>query len=100
MVRRIKTMTRHRENPQPTLNMTEKNEFNEYWKTLYDDTDEIGENNRDTKTNSPSKQKIKDIIDHLPMRKAPGPDKMTAELLKYGGKVALAMTTKLTQLIW
>lgn len=55
MVRRIKTMTRHRENPQPTLNMTEKNEFNEYWKTLYDDTDEIGENNRDTNTNLPSK---------------------------------------------
>ena len=55
MVRRLKAATRHRENPQPTLNMTEKNEFNEYSKTLYDDTDEIGENNRDTNTNSPSK---------------------------------------------
>ena len=34
------------------------------------------------------------------MKKAPGPDKMTAELLKYGGKVALEMTVNLVSLIW
>ena len=43
MVSRLKKMTRHRENPQPTLNMTEKKQFNEYWRTLYDDSEEISE---------------------------------------------------------
>ena len=43
---------------------------------------------------------IKEIYDHLPMRKAPGPDEMTAELLKYGGKVTWKMTCRLVQLIW
>ena len=43
---------------------------------------------------------IKEIYDHLPMRKAPGPDEMTAEILKYGGKVTWKMTCRLVQLIW
>ena len=34
------------------------------------------------------------------MRKAPGPDRMTAELLKYGGKTAWEMTVRLVSLIW
>ena len=78
-------MTKHRENPQPKLNITEKQNFNEYWRNLYDDTDKIGQNRR-VESEPPAKQNIKYIIDHLPMKKAPGPDKMTAELLKYGGK--------------
>ena len=46
MVRRLKAATRHRENPQPTLNNTEKQQFNEYWSQLYEDTDEIAPNER------------------------------------------------------
>ena len=34
------------------------------------------------------------------MRKAPGPDLLIAELLKYGGKTTLDMTAKLLTLIW
>jgi len=34
------------------------------------------------------------------MRKAPGPDGMTAELLKHGGIAGLEMTVRLVQLIW
>ena len=34
------------------------------------------------------------------MRKAPGPDQLIAELLKYGGKVTLEMTVKLVTLMW
>ena len=34
------------------------------------------------------------------MKKAPGPDEMTAELLKYGGQVTLEMTAKLIKLLW
>ena len=48
----------------------------------------------------PAKKEIKYIVDHLPMRKAPGPDLLTAELLKYGGKVTLDMTVKLVTLMW
>ena len=99
MVRRLKTITRHKENPQPTLNNTEKQRFNEYWETLYADTDEIGPNER-TDIEPPDKTTIKKVVDHLPMRKAPGPDGMTAELLKYGGNVTWEMTVRLVQLIW
>ena len=48
----------------------------------------------------PAKKEIKYIVDHLPMRKAPRPDYLTAELLKYGGRVTLEMTVKLMTLMW
>ena len=63
------------------------------------DEDEIGENHR-VDAEAPSKKEIKDIVDHLPQRKAPGPDRMTAELLKYGARTTWEMTVKLVTLIW
>ena len=92
-------MTKNKENPQPRLNNAQKQSFNEYWKNLYDDEEEIGENIR-VECDPPTKQTIKHTVDHLPMRKAPGPDGMTAELLKYGGKVTWEMTVRLVQLVW
>ena len=94
MVRKIKQSTRSTENPQPELNDTQKKEWNRYWSTLYDDDDEIGENQRII-VEPPDKEAIKYIVDHLPMRKAPGPDRLTAELLKYGTRTTWTMTVKL-----
>ena len=55
MVRRLKAATRHRENPRPTLNNTEKQQFNEYWTQLYEDTDEIVPNDK-TESEPPTKK--------------------------------------------
>ena len=92
-------MTIYRENPKPTLKMTEKQHFNEYWRTLYDDEENLDEISR-AESLPPAKKEIKYIVDHLPMKKAPGPDYLPAELLKYGGRVTLEMTVKLVTLMW
>ena len=49
---------------------------------------------------APAKEGITWTVQHLPMRKAPGPDRMTAELLKYRGQVTWSMTVKLITLDW
>ena len=98
MVRVLKQATRHRENPQHHLTMTKKKDFNDYWSNLYHDDDEIGYNPK-VIADPPGRDKIKYVVDHLPMRKAPGPDQLTAELLKYGEGVTFKMTTTLVELI-
>ena len=99
MVSRIRNITRHKENTQPTLNMSEKQAFNEYWRTLYDDEDKLDEVQR-VESLVPEKKEIKHAVDHLPMKKAPGPDRLTGELLKYGGKVTLDMTVRMVTQLW
>ena len=54
MVRKLKTATRHKENPQPELDTTQIQQYNDYWSTLYHDDEEIGENEK-TITEPPGK---------------------------------------------
>ena len=62
MVRKLKQSTRHKENPQPTLNTEEKRHFTEFWKTLYDDEELEQDNYMNLEGELPTKQMIKEKL--------------------------------------
>ena len=82
------------------LNGKQVHQFITFWRGLYQTHTPPKLEKRDYEVKLPSEHQIKNLIKHMPSRKAPGPDWLTAELLKAGNKSAAEMTVKLVQTIW
>ena len=91
-MRKIKRIIRRQGHRHTDLKGPETRNFIKFWQNLYKNT-QPPDLPKDTPRTSLSNDQILQIIKRMPDKKAPGPDGVTAELLKKGGTAALEMTT-------
>jgi hypothetical protein len=89
---KLKNITSHRRAPPYFLDDRAVNRFQQYWSKLYEGPPIQRTCQLNTKI---SKTEIKALIKALPNKKAPGPDTITAEMLKYGGNAVVKMMKRL-----
>ena len=98
--KKIKRCMLRRGQKQIELNGPQTRSFIEFWKGMYQDEQPPHLTASPNAGTPPSKDKIRQLLKGMPNRKAPGPDGITAELIRQGGQTAEQMTIKLVEHIW
>lgn len=84
--------------------LVEPGEVNQRWKEycegLYEGVDESIDINVQEKEPPPLKEEIRRALLKSAMRKAPGPDAVTAELLRFGGEMTLTRLHEICAEVW
>jgi hypothetical protein len=88
----LRKIANRRKAPAQFLNEHAVERFQRYWSKLYEGPPLARTQQLDLQFSS---TEIRQLIKALPNKKAPGPDTITAEMLKYGGNAAVKMVKRL-----
>ena len=93
MAKKVKRIMKKRGKIYTKLTGPETRDFIQFWQNIYQNTQPPDLQRHDVSPTKLDETRIQKALKNMPDKKAPGPDGVTAELLKKGGTAALEMTT-------